>query len=120
VGPFALCYNRFMPSRTLILIAATLAATSSLAATQPPKLDRYRAFVDSCTRAFDQSSDNGSGGVGHQICECTAKESKHEGVTADALERETAAIRKDHKHQITDQKLLNALHYCSIQVLHET
>lgn len=108
----------FAPMMLVAVIAPTLAG----AATQSPntKPDPYREFVTSCIQAFDQSSQNGSLGVGRQICECTAKESKHEGVTRDSLQRETAKIKADPKYQIQDQKLLNAIHYCTIEMLHDT
>jgi len=67
--------------------------------------------------AFDQSSSNGSVGVGRQICECTAKESKHQGASAAALRRETAKIKADPKHPIEDAHVLDAFHYCTIEML---
>jgi hypothetical protein len=94
---------------TLFNVSLTFAATA--------RPDPNRAFVDSCILAFDSSSSNGSVGVGRQICECTVKESKHEGVSRKALARETARIKQDPKYRIQDQKLLNALQYCSIQIL---
>ena len=81
------------------------------------KQDYKAAFVAACMGAFDRSSSNGSLGVGRQICECTAKESKNEGVSRAALERETTRIQQDPKYKIQDQKLLNALQYCSIELL---
>lgn len=90
-------------------------------ASKPPAKARQeseRRFVDSCTRAFEYSTPgHSSEGVGKSICECTAHESRHEGVKPDALDRETAHIKADPKHKIEDEKLLNAFHYCSIQVL---
>lgn len=125
-SPLSVVYNLAM-IRSLPPIAAIFSAalcTSLCAASTPDARvtapDRYREFVSACIQAFDQSSSNGSLGVGRQICECTAKESKHEGVTRSSLQRETAKIKADSKYQIQDQKLLNAFHYCTIETLHDS
>jgi hypothetical protein len=99
-------------------LSAFLFALPALAAASgAPPPDTSRQFVSACMLAFDQSSGNGSLGVGRQICECTAKESLHQGATVAALRRETAKIKADPKHPIEDPHVLDAFHYCTIETL---
>ena len=103
-----------------LLIFAFASISSSQAAETKAKVASAAAdrdFVAACTGAFAQSAGNDEGGVGKQVCDCTAKEAHHEGVSRAALQKETAFIQADPKHQIGDQKLLNAFHYCTIQLL---
>ena len=78
-----------------------------------------REFVAACIQGFDTASSNGSMGVGRQICECTAKESKHQKVSPASFRSETAKIKADPKYQIQDPKLLAAFQYCTIETLRE-
>jgi hypothetical protein len=76
-------------------------------------------FVSACTEAFDRSSGNGSQAIGQKICECTVIESKSQGATPATLKRETAKIKADPKHKISDPKLLAAFQYCAIELLRD-
>lgn len=100
----------------LMALVFTLCARPAYSAVSTPK-DLDRQFVSACMLAFDQSSGNGSVGVGRQICECTAKESRHQGATVAAIRRETAKIKADPKHPIEDPHVLDAFHYCTIETL---
>jgi hypothetical protein len=87
---------------------ATPAALAGLA-----KLDD--AFTRSCVRAFSASAGEASGPAAQEICGCTAKESHHQGVTRQALEKETRRITRDPKYQIQDDKLMNAFRWCTLE-----
>lgn len=98
---------------TLLPFHLALAAKAPVTAPDP-----YREFVAACVTAFDLSSGNGSDGIGKQICECTAKESRHQGTTVAAIRAETKRIQADPKRQIQDVHLLDSLHYCALTLLH--
>jgi hypothetical protein len=54
---------------------------------------------------------------GKTICECTAGESKLQGVTSKTLRAETQKIQADAKYKITDTKLLASLQYCTLKTM---
>lgn len=79
---------------------------------------REKRFALSCKEAFKYSTPaDGSDELGREICDCTVKESRSEGVTSEAMERETAHIKADPKHKIEDEKLLNAFHHCTFKII---
>ena len=86
--------------------------------TKPP----YSTFVDTCMTAFNgsveipaQTSEHGA--FGKAVCQCTAGESKLQGVTQKSLETETKKIQGDPKYKISDPKLLAALQYCTLKTM---
>lgn len=81
--------------------------------------DPRREFVAACIQAFNQSSEIDAPQVGKLICECTVKESKHQGATLASLKAETQKIKADPKYKISDPKLLAAFQYCTIELLRE-
>jgi hypothetical protein len=104
----------------LTFFFALLAIAPASAATPKKGADpRDREFVQACMLAFDQSSGNGSVGVGRQICECTVEESKHQGATRASVQKETAKIKADPKYKISDPKLLAAFQYCTIELMRQ-
>ena len=78
----------------------------------------YDDFKDACLKAFTRSAGNPSP-TGTSVCECTAEESKHQGVTVSDLKKETAEIRRDPKYNIQNKKLLDSFHYCVISAMHD-
>jgi hypothetical protein len=78
----------------------------------------YQEFVQACISAFSTSAgtEEPSGKI---ICECTAEESKHQGVTIRELKLETGKISKDPKYKIENKKLLAAIQYCTILSMEE-
>jgi hypothetical protein len=91
----------------LIPLAAFLSAYAIAANSTP-----YAEFKDACVFAFggqDQA----------KICECTAQESKHQGVTVSELKKETTEIKKDPKYKIHNSKLLASFQYCTVLAMDE-
>ena len=78
----------------------------------------YSDFVQACMKAFTTSGGE-ENPMGKRICDCTAEESKHQGVTVNELKKETAEIRKDPKYNIQNKKLLDSFHYCVISEMHD-
>ncbi len=74
-------------------------------------------FVDACRESFKKSSTPASEDVSKTICECTAKDSKNQGATASSLRKEAAEIRKDSKHEIKDENIMNAFRWCTIELM---
>lgn len=86
--------------------------------TKPP----YSNFIDACITAFNSSVELPAQTSEHRefgktVCECTAGESKLQGVTRKSLEAETKKIQTDPKHKISDPKLLAALQYCTLKTM---
>ena len=86
--------------------------------TKPP----YSDFVSACLTAFNHSTEmpaqtDEHGAFGKTICECTAGESKLQGVTSKNLQAETHKIQADAKYKITDPKLLASLQYCTLKTM---
>src|SRR4051812_23309564 len=104
-----------MRSTLTFLIGSLLIAAPTFGAVKKTLNTQDREFVSACMLAFDQSSSNGSVGVGRQICECTIEESKHQGATATVVKKETAKIKADPKYRIQDPKLLAAFQVCAIE-----
>jgi hypothetical protein len=105
-----------------VLLALVLALSSSLAppsaGAAPPRPDSFRDFAAACSEAFDRATPGeGTSQAGHDICDCTAKESRKSKVTAKEIGQETARLRKDSKVKIDNPKILGALQSCSIDVL---
>ena len=49
-----------------------------------------------------------------EICGCATEESRHQGVTAQAMKSEMAQIQKDPSYQIEDPALLASFQYCAL------
>jgi hypothetical protein len=105
--------------RVPYLLLALFCSISAAAAPKPAKVDPRREFVSACVQAFNQSTGNEAREVGVTICECTSKESKHQGATLESLKAETQKIKADPKYKISDPKLLAAFQYCTIETLRE-
>lgn len=73
----------------------------------------YSDFVSVCSSAFARSAGLDAES-GKKICECTAQESKHQGLSVAGLEKETVKIKKDPKYKIADKKLLASFQYCTV------
>jgi hypothetical protein len=107
----------------LASVAFLIASSSSASATTAPS--QRQEFIAACVHAFNQSNGGAAGEdrslreVGRKICDCTASESKHQGVTPASLKSETAKIQADPKYKISDPKLLAAFQYCSIETLRD-
>lgn len=106
-----------MEMRLIFLILPTALVIQSAWAAPKPLTSGEREFLTSCSHAFALSSEGDADGIGKKICDCATHESRHEQVSAAALKRETARIKADPKYKIEDQKLLNAIQYCSIEVM---
>jgi hypothetical protein len=106
----------------VLLVLTCANAKLALAANSEPQTNTRKEFVSACIEAFKASSESkGSdpNGIGQRICDCTVKESQHQGTTPDALKTETGRIKADPKYRIRDPKLLAAFQYCTIETLRE-
>jgi hypothetical protein len=74
-------------------------------------------FVSACRESFRKSKSPTSEEIGKEICECTAKDSKNQGAKASSLKKEAAEIRKNPKHEIQDEHILNAFRWCTIELM---
>ena len=92
-----------------------LSAASALAAPASLQSD----FASACFEAFKNADPRSDEYTSHLICDCAAPESKHQGASDSAIRRETGKIRKDPKYRIQDPHVLDALHYCAIETLHD-
>lgn len=116
--------------KRLLTGAAVLLALSVSAQAVPvrkaPKVDLtkppYSDFITACVTAFNGSVEmpaqtDEHGTFGKTVCECTAEESKSQGVTPKSLVAETHKIQADAKYKITDPKLLASLQYCTLKTM---
>jgi hypothetical protein len=91
----------------------SLSAANASPSPSPSPDAIYREFATTCISVFTQSAGSEEHG-GKSICECTAEESKHQGVTRKELIHETAEIKKDPKYKIKNKKLLASIQYCTV------
>jgi hypothetical protein len=104
----------------LILFGAILSTPSAWSATTTASSDYKKAqadFVSACRDSFRKSTTPTSEEIGKTICECTAKDSKGQGAKASSLRKEAAEIRKDPKHEIKDEHIMNAFRWCTIELM---
>ncbi|MDR3606923.1 MAG: hypothetical protein P4M08_06025 [Oligoflexia bacterium] len=74
-------------------------------------------FASVCLHAYEVSTSKAdAAATGRQLCECTARESELQGVTAANLEKETDKIQRDPKYTIQDKLLLDAMRICLIDM----
>jgi hypothetical protein len=106
---------------TMILASTAIALPSwgakAITKVTPEYKKAQNDFVDACRESFKKSSTPSSEEVSKTICECTAKDSKNQGATASALRKEAAEIRKDAKHEIKDENVMNAFRWCTIELM---
>ncbi len=74
-------------------------------------------FTDACRESFRKSTTPTPEEIGKTICECTAKDSKNQGATASSLRKEASEIRKNSKHEIKDENIMNAFRWCTIELM---
>lgn len=74
-------------------------------------------FTAACRESFRKSTTPTSEEVGKTICECTAKDSKNQGAKASDLRKEAAEIRKNSKHEIKNENIMNAFRWCTIELM---
>jgi hypothetical protein len=102
---------------SLILLGSI---STAYAAPKPVSKDYKKAqseFMDACRESFRKSSTPTSEEVGKKICECATKDSKFEGAKASELREEAAEIRKDSKHEIKSEHIMNAFQWCTIEMM---
>lgn len=105
----------------LILGALTVALPSwgakPITKVTPEYKKAQSEFVDACRESFTKSTTPAPEEVSKTICECTAKDSKNQGATASSLRKEAAEIRKNSKHEIKDENIMNAFRWCTIELM---
>jgi len=104
----------------LILVSTLLSISTAWGATTSASPDYKKAqadFVTACRDSFRKSKTPTSEEVGKTICDCTAKDAKGQGATASSLRKEAAEIRKDPKHEIKDEHVMNAFRWCTIELM---
>jgi hypothetical protein len=75
------------------------------------------AFLKACEESFVKSKpDAASQEIARTICECATQESRHQGASSSALKREAARMQKDPKAKIQDRHILDAFHWCMLQL----
>jgi hypothetical protein len=74
-------------------------------------------FITACRDSFRKSTTPTSEEIGKSICECTAKDSKNQGAKASDLRKEADEIRKDPKHEIKNENIMNAFRWCTIELM---
>jgi hypothetical protein len=102
------------------LISGTLLCSSLAWSAKGPTPDYKKAqeeFTSACRESFRKSTTPTSEEVGKTICECTAKDAKNQGAKASDLRKEAAEIRKDSKHEIKNQNIMNAFRWCTIELM---
>jgi hypothetical protein len=106
---------------TAILIFGSLGSGLSAFASKPAPSSEFKKaqneFVDACRESFRKSTTPAPEEVGKTICECTANDSKSQGAKASSLRKEAAEIRKDSKHEIKDEHIMNAFRWCTIELM---
>ncbi|MBC7692032.1 MAG: hypothetical protein H7222_09695 [Methylotenera sp.] len=100
----------------LMATALTMFVSSAFAG-NAASLKIQKDFSMACAEAFKISHPDDTQGLGGKICECAGPESKSQGATDAVIKSETASIRKDPKHEVTDKHVLDAMKYCAIETL---
>jgi hypothetical protein len=103
-----------------LVFGSLLCAPSAWSAKKAPSSDYKKAqdeFVAACRDSFRKSTTPTSEEIGKTICECTAKDSKNQGAKASDLRKEAEEIRKDPKHEIKNENIMNAFRWCTIELM---
>ncbi|MFL5815109.1 MAG: hypothetical protein ACJ763_16150 [Bdellovibrionia bacterium] len=102
-------------SGSLLSSSSAWSAKSSTSSSDYKKAQEE--FTSACRESFRKSTTPTSDEVGKTICECTAKDSKNQGAKASDLRKEAAEIRKNSKHEIQNQNVMNAFRWCTIELM---
>jgi hypothetical protein len=103
---------------TLIIFLFSMTVSFEFSAGAIAATTAYQNFVSVCTEAFGKSRGEEGRAIGRDLCVCAADQSKQQGVSVEALVRETKRISENSGVQIKDKGLLAALQSCLIDAAH--